>query len=372
MPHTAKAFDLEGAKVIVATSHCGVGKTHMTWEAFLDLMQTRGAVSHRQINPFKKQRVVTNASICVVTFRCLLAAEIIKKYAQQFGVTSYKGMNAERLSALDSVIVVADSVWKIKSSRTYDTLMLDELNMIMERVRVCRHPKRVFAKLVQLVRQSKRVVVMDAYASELALYFLETCCGVPRSRQHWRGSAYSPHRQLKYTVFCDTDDGIAAIHADLKAGKNVVIISGEKAAMQAHLGVLTGIGGLVAGQDEAGAMLTKLAEDCGLGDHEVAAITGDSPQSLKHAFGSDPNAFCKDLRVLAFTSAVLAGNSVDISRFHAVYVMSFGTVLTGQMIGQMMHRIRDITERRVGVLAFKGVWTGYESKAHDAERHQEG
>ncbi len=258
------------------------------------------------------------------------------------------------------MIIVCDSVWKIKPSRTYETLMLDEINMILERVRVCKYPKQVFATLVRLVRHATRVIVMDAYASETALYFLETCCKIPRSQQHWRGSTYSPHRQLQYTIYCDHEKGLEALHADLKAGKNVAIISGEKAQMQAHLGALTGKGPEL--HESLSGLLSKLAEDCGLTDEQIASITGDSPQSLKDRFGSGPNTFCESIRVLAFTSAVLAGNSVDISRFHAVYVFSFGTVLSGQMIGQMVHRIRDIMDRRVNVLCCKGVWTGYEVK----------
>merc|ERR1712185_691013 len=107
--------------------------------------------------------------------------EVVRKYAVMFGIESYSTLRTpELIAAAEDLIIQCDSLWKV-GGQEFQTLVLDEINMVLERIYVCRDKNRVFATLVRLCKAAHRnggLLVMDAYASVEALYFLEKCCGI--------------------------------------------------------------------------------------------------------------------------------------------------------------------------------------------------
>ena len=63
--------------------------------------------------------------------------EVVRKYAVMFGIESYSTLRTpERIAAAEDLIIQCDSLWEV-GGREFQTLVLYEINMVLERIYVC-------------------------------------------------------------------------------------------------------------------------------------------------------------------------------------------------------------------------------------------
>ncbi|KAK3289419.1 hypothetical protein CYMTET_3151 [Cymbomonas tetramitiformis] len=231
-PRTKKIVFKEGVRVIVMREEMGTGKTHQAMEFIRTYhtprterwvktwykdnvphlpfaLTTTNQAIQSQLPPFYGDRVL------VIFHRRSLGRSMFQDSLDAMTFTYYLDVDkTSEIADVDRLAICVDSLWRVKTT-DWDLVVVDEINSVLRNIRVCKSTPSgaggkiaVWLRLLDILRDSHRVVLMDAMADVEVSHTLHAA-GVVDEEVVWRNMKQLPLSNLTYQFvlgYKTTDD----------------------------------------------------------------------------------------------------------------------------------------------------------------------
>ena len=335
----ADIVNIKKRTTIYMNSPMGAGKTEQGKRICLDL----------------EKSTCKNIRAVFATFRRSLASDISNRLSE-CGFVNYMDIKPKKSPFLINnakpalrnaigdeyykVILQLESFERLQWHEYPDILYLDEIESLLGQLesRYMKHKKAVYNIFIDMVKYSKKVIVMDANISNKSIQFIDSIRGDVDSKFNISYN-YKPAdiEQNNHLFTADYDEYYNHILSTLKNGKNI--------AMATNIG-----------KDKMTALYNKLIKDADLADCETmlinsetqADITDEQHKKVIDALKNIDNYITNSKpRLFIYSPTIQAGISITVSHFHSLYcTMTNRSNGTNGAI-QMTKRIRKLIDRSV-------------------------
>lgn len=229
------------------------------------------------------------------------------------GFVDYRNIKDKTIDQ-DKVVVQLQSLWKCGSMGSRDLVLLDEVESILSSLtpnKTHKHYVETFTAFERLIREAKRVIVLDAFLTDRSVEMLKAL----------RGSCeivINPAQPYKKTATLVTEQGLyASIQSKLKEGKRLVSVWGAKNKAKAFHSVLP---------DKVKQVL----------------YTGDSDAKVKQTHLSDVNRYWAEHQMVGYTATITVGINYNGAEFDELTLYATPWSCPSRDYIQALHRARKL------------------------------
>lgn len=333
----ADIANIKKRTTIYMDSPMGAGKTEQGKRICFDLEKSSGL----------------NIRSVFATFRRSLASDISNRLSE-CGFVNYMDIKPKKSRFLikptlnnaigaeyHKVILQLESFERLQWHEYPDILYLDEIESLLGQLesRYMKHKKAIYNLFIDMVKYSKKVIVMDANISNKSINFIDSIRGDVDSKFNI-SYQYNPTdiEKTNHLFTADYDEYYNNILSKLKDGKNI--------AMACNIST-----------DRMTALYNDLVKDANLSDCETMLITSetqiDATNNDEHKKVIDAlknmDKYITEYkpRLLIYSPTIQAGISMTVLHFHSLYcnMGNHSTGVNGAI--QMTKRIRKLIDRTV-------------------------
>jgi hypothetical protein len=281
------------ARTVAVKSHLGTGKTRRCIEA----------CTPSPFNPAADKIVVVS---CRQTFTTHITAELK-------GFVDYRTIKGTEI-AEDKLVIQLQSLWKCEAMGARDLVLLDEVESILANLTPNQTHKKytqTVAVFERMIRDAKRVIVLDAFLTDRTMEMLRTL----------RGDAVlviNPTLPYKRTATLVSETGLAqTIHSKLGANKRLIAVWGAK--------------------NKAKAFHSTVSRDI-----KHVLYTGDSDPKIKETHLADVNTHWAQHQLVGYTATITVGVNYNGPEFDEACLYATAWSCPSRDYIQALHRARKL------------------------------
>lgn len=248
---------------------------------------------------------------CRQTFTTHICAELK-------GFVDYRNIK-DKVIDEDKVVVQLQSLWKCAEMTSRDIVLLDEVESILSSLtpnKTHKHYVETFTAFEKLIREAKRVIVLDAFLTDRSVEMLKTL----------RGSCeivINPAQPYKKTATLVTEQGLySTIQSKLKAGKRLVSVWGAK--------------------NKAKSFHSVLPENT-----KHVLYTGDSDAKVKETHLADVNKYWAEHQLVGYTATITVGINYNGNEFDELTMYATPWSCPSRDYIQALHRARKLKDNHI-------------------------
>ena len=292
--------ELPNVRTLAVKSHLGTGKT----------TRCKEACTPSPFNPHAEK-------ILIVSARQSFTSQIASELKQFVDYRNIKGEIHE-----DKVIVQVQSLHRCVASEPRDLLLLDEVESILANLTPNKTHRGKYmdnmSAFERLVRNAKRVIVLDAFLTDRTMEMLKTL----------RGDAVlviNPTIPYKRTATFVNESGLyEAIHTKLKEGKRLVAVWGARVkANTFHSALPASVSNVL--------------------------YTSESDAKIKERDLADVNTHWADKQLVGYTASITVGINYNGPSFDEAVVYGTGWSMVARDYAQAIHRARKLKNNHLTV-----------------------
>eukprot|EP00854_Cymbomonas_tetramitiformis_P015145 gene15145-17915_t len=212
----------EGVKAVIMREEMGTGKTHQAMQLISKYH------SPRDRTWYQAWRKDNNEHVLMIFHRRSLGRALFRDSLQPMTFNYYLDLTAnENISDQKRLGVCIDSLWRVQRNN-WDLVLVDEVNSVLRNIGACNSNAgnsgagkvSVWGRLVDIIKHSKRVVLMDAMA-DIEVAHLLRAANVSAEQTVWRNMKQTPLSTLTYQFvlgYKTTETGVS--HDGFLGGPN--------------------------------------------------------------------------------------------------------------------------------------------------------
>ncbi|KAK3235553.1 hypothetical protein CYMTET_54260 [Cymbomonas tetramitiformis] len=231
-PRTKKIVFEEGVRVLVMREEMGTGKTRQAMQFIRTYHTPRTQewfdVWYKDTVPDLPYKIASNEQaiqsqlpsyygdrVLVIFHRRSLGRAMFQDSLSAMTFNYYLDVNeTSEIADTNRLAICVDSLWRVKRT-DWDLVVVDEINSVLRNIRVCKSTPSgeggkiaVWLRLMDILRDSDRVILMDAMADIEVSHTLHAA-GVSNDEVAWRNMKQLPLSNLTYQFvigYKTTDD----------------------------------------------------------------------------------------------------------------------------------------------------------------------
>lgn len=286
------------ARTVAVKSHLGTGKTRRCIEA----------CTPSPWNPAAEKIVVVS---CRQTFTTHITAELK-------GFVDYRTIKGTEITE-DKLVVQLQSLWKCAGMDARDLVLLDEVESILANLtpnQTHKHYVETYAVFEKMIRDAKRVIVLDAFLTDRSMEMLRML----------RGDAVlviNPTIPYKRTATLVSEKGLSdAIHGKMRNGKRLIAVWGAKSKAKAF-------------------------HSCLPDSVKNVLYTGDSDPKIKETHLANVDKYWAEHQLVGYTATITVGVNYNGTPFDEACVYATAWSCPSRDYIQALHRARKLTSEHM-------------------------
>lgn len=288
------------ARTVAVKSHLGTGKTRRCIEACTP-------------SPFNMAAEKIVVISCRQTFTTHITAELK-------GFVDYRTIKGSEIKE-DKLVVQLQSLWKCAGMDARDLVLLDEVESILANLtpnQTHKHYVETYAVFERMIREAKRVIVLDAFLTDRTMEMLRTLRGETVL-------VINPTIPYKRSATLVSEKGLSdAIHSKLREGKKLIAVWGAKNKAKAFHSCLP---------DSVSQVL----------------YTGDSDAKIKEQHLADVNKYWAEHQLVGYTATITVGVNYNGPSFDEACVYATAWSCPSRDYIQALHRARKLNDEAMTV-----------------------
>ena len=264
-----------------------------------------------------------------ITFRRTFSAAVNREFPD---FVQYNTVSGDiNLELTNKLIIQVESLHRLKVSIKPDLLILDEIESILSQFTSNLHKalNASFANFCWLLRNSKKVIIMDGYLSDRSYNILQNIRPTKLDDFHFHWNKYKRVQDTEYRITNNHKDWLNVIMESIKIGKKVVINSNNKIEA-----------------DTLHKQITELYPS-----KSIILYTADTSESIKSLHFSDVNKYWI-VDVLIYSPCLSAGVSFVKKHFDLQFSYMTDQSCDVETCLQMTGRVRNIGDK-INYICFK-------------------
>jgi hypothetical protein len=328
------------APTVAVKSHLGTGKTRRCIEACnpppeVEVIETKhevvipgdasqstltgGVVEARKEVKTTTKTITRSAAekIVVISCRQTFTTHIT---AELKGFVDYRTIKGTEIKE-DKLVVQLQSLWKCAGMGPRDLVLLDEVESILANLtpnQTHKHYVETYAAFEKMIREAKRVIVLDAFLTDRTMEMLRTL----------RGDAVlviNPTIPYKRTATLVSEKGLSdAIHGKMRDGKRLIAVWGAKSK-------------------------AKSFHSCLSDSVKHVLYTGDSDAKIKEQHLADVDKYWAEHQLVGYTATITVGVNYNGPSFDEACVYATAWSCPSRDYIQALHRARKLKGEHMNV-----------------------